>query len=66
MKIGLFFGSFNPVHIGHLIIANYMATQTDLDQVWMIVSPQNPLKKKAVWQEITIALPRQNSHRRQS
>ena len=46
MKIGLFFGSFNPVHIGHLIIANYMATQTDLQQVWLVVSPQNPLKLK--------------------
>lgn len=45
-KIGLFFGSFNPVHVGHMIIANYMATQTDLKQVWFIVSPQNPLKKK--------------------
>jgi len=47
MKIGLFFGSFNPVHIGHMIIANYMATQTDLDQLWMVVSPQNPLKAKS-------------------
>lgn len=46
MKIGLFFGSFNPVHIGHLVIANFMATQTDLDRVWMVVSPQNPLKPK--------------------
>lgn len=46
MKIGLFFGSFNPVHIGHLIIANFMATQTDLDKVWLVVSPQNPLKPK--------------------
>lgn len=45
-KIGLFFGSFNPVHVGHLIIANYMATQTDLDKVWLVVSPQNPLKNK--------------------
>ncbi|MFK7935684.1 MAG: nicotinate (nicotinamide) nucleotide adenylyltransferase [Saprospiraceae bacterium] len=45
-KIGLFFGSFNPIHVGHLIIANYMATQTDLDEVWLVVSPQNPLKKK--------------------
>lgn len=45
-KIGLFFGSFNPVHIGHLIIANFMATQTDLDQVWLVVSPHNPLKDK--------------------
>ena len=47
MKIGLFFGSFNPVHVGHMIIANYMATQTDLDYVWMVVSPQNPFKSKS-------------------
>ncbi len=46
-KTGLFFGSFNPVHVGHMIIANYMATQTDLDEVWLVVSPQNPLKSKA-------------------
>lgn len=46
MKIGLFFGSFNPIHVGHLIIANFMATQTDLQQVWLVVSPQNPLKPK--------------------
>jgi len=45
MKIGLLFGSFNPIHIGHLIIANYMANHTDLNQVWLVVSPQNPLKK---------------------
>lgn len=45
MKIGLFFGSFNPIHIGHLIIANTMATATDLAQVWFVVSPQNPFKK---------------------
>ncbi len=45
-KIGLFFGSFNPIHVGHLIIANFMATQTDLHQVWLVVSPHNPLKKK--------------------
>jgi len=45
MKIGLLFGSFNPIHIGHLIIANYMANHTELDQVWLVVSPQNPLKK---------------------
>lgn len=45
MQIGLFFGSFNPIHIGHLIIANTMATTTDLDQVWFVVSPQNPFKK---------------------
>ncbi len=46
MYIGLFFGSFNPIHIGHMIIANYMVEFTDLDQIWFIVSPQNPLKKK--------------------
>lgn len=46
-KIGLFFGSFNPVHVGHMIIANYMAERTDLDQVWMVVSPHNPLKVKS-------------------
>jgi nicotinate-nucleotide adenylyltransferase len=45
MKIGLFFGSFNPIHVGHLIVANVMATSTDLEQVWLIVSPQNPFKK---------------------
>ncbi len=44
MKIGLFCGSFNPVHSGHMIIANYMVEFTDLDQVWMVVSPHNPLK----------------------
>ncbi|MEP7323016.1 MAG: nicotinate (nicotinamide) nucleotide adenylyltransferase [Saprospiraceae bacterium] len=44
MKIGLFFGSFNPVHTGHMIIANHMAYYTDLQQVWIVVSPQNPLK----------------------
>lgn len=46
MKVGLFFGSFNPIHIGHLAIANYMAVFTDLEQIWFVVSPQNPLKKK--------------------
>lgn len=46
MKIGLFFGSFNPIHNGHLIIANHFVSQTDLQQVWFVVSPQNPLKKK--------------------
>jgi nicotinate-nucleotide adenylyltransferase len=45
MKIGLLFGSFNPIHVGHLIIANYMANYTTLDKVWLVVSPQNPLKK---------------------
>jgi len=47
MKIGLFFGSFNPVHSGHMVIAQYMAEFTDLEQVWLVVSPQNPLKPKA-------------------
>jgi len=47
MKIGLFFGSFNPIHIGHLIIANTSAENTDLDQVWFVVSPQNPFKKSS-------------------
>ena len=46
IKTGLFFGSFNPIHIGHMIIANYMANNTDLDQIWFIVSPHNPLKPK--------------------
>lgn len=46
-KTGLFFGSFNPVHTGHMVIANFMATQTGLDRVWLVVSPQNPLKSKA-------------------
>ena len=44
MKIGLYFGSFNPIHVGHLIIANYIANNTDLNQIWFVVSPQNPLK----------------------
>ena len=46
MKIGLYFGTFNPVHIGHLIIANHMVEYSDLDEVWMVVTPHNPLKKK--------------------
>lgn len=47
MKVGLFFGSFNPVHIGHMIIADYMVEFTDLEQVWLVVSPHNPLKPKS-------------------
>lgn len=47
MKVGLFFGSFNPIHIGHLIIANIMQDQTDLDEVWFVVSPHSPFKKKS-------------------
>jgi nicotinate-nucleotide adenylyltransferase len=46
LKIGLFFGSYNPIHTGHLIIANYMANHTTLDKVWLVVSPHNPLKEK--------------------
>lgn len=47
MKIGLYFGTFNPIHVGHLIIANHMAEHSDLDQVWLVVTPHNPLKKKS-------------------
>lgn len=47
MKIGLYFGTFNPIHIGHLIIANHMAEHSDLDQIWMVVTPQNPHKQKS-------------------
>lgn len=46
LKVGLYFGSYNPIHIGHLAIANYMVEYTDLDQLWFVVSPQNPFKKK--------------------
>jgi nicotinate-nucleotide adenylyltransferase len=45
MKVGLFFGSFNPIHIGHLVIAESVLHEADLDQVWFVVSPQNPFKK---------------------
>jgi nicotinate-nucleotide adenylyltransferase len=44
MNIGLYFGSFNPIHHGHLLIANYILQNTELNQVWFVVSPQNPLK----------------------
>jgi nicotinate-nucleotide adenylyltransferase len=47
MKIGLYFGSFNPVHTGHLIIANYTLNNSNIQQIWMVVSPQNPLKVSA-------------------
>lgn len=46
MKIGLYFGSFNPIHIGHLIIANHVLNETGIEKVWFIVSPQNPFKQK--------------------
>ncbi|WP_411893831.1 nicotinate (nicotinamide) nucleotide adenylyltransferase [Winogradskyella sp. A2] len=47
MKIGLYFGTFNPIHVGHLIIANYLVEHSDLDQVWFVVTPQSPFKKKS-------------------
>ncbi len=46
MKVGLFFGSFNPIHVGHMVIANHMLAYTDLDKIWFVVSPHNPLKEK--------------------
>ncbi len=46
MKTGLFFGSFNPIHIGHLAIANYFVEYTDIEQLWFVISAQNPLKQK--------------------
>ncbi|ATA92346.1 nicotinate (nicotinamide) nucleotide adenylyltransferase [Capnocytophaga canimorsus] len=45
-KIGLFFGSFNPIHIGHLIIANHLVEHSDMDELWLVVTPQNPFKEK--------------------
>ena len=47
LKVGLYFGSYNPIHIGHLAIANYMVEFTEIDQLWFVVSPQNPFKQKA-------------------
>ena len=46
MKIGLFFGTYNPIHVGHLIIANHLAEHSDLDQIWLVVTPQSPHKTK--------------------
>lgn len=46
MKIGLYFGTFNPIHVGHMIIANHFAEYSGLDQIWMVVTPHNPLKNK--------------------
>ena len=45
MKVGLYFGSFNPIHVGHLIIANHILNETDIQKIWFVVSPQNPFKK---------------------
>lgn len=47
MKIGLFFGTFNPVHVGHIIIANHLVEYFDFEQVWMVVTPHNPHKEKS-------------------
>ena len=47
MKIGLYFGTFNPIHVGHLIIANHLIEYSNLDEVWMVVTPHNPFKKKS-------------------
>ena len=47
MKIGLFFGTFNPIHVGHLILANHIAEYSDLDQVWFVVTPHSPFKIKS-------------------
>ena len=45
-SIGLFFGTFNPIHIGHLVLANYFAEHTEFEEIWLIVTPQNPFKQK--------------------
>lgn len=47
MLIGLYFGTFNPIHVGHMVIANHMVEHSDLDQVWFVVTPHNPFKKKS-------------------
>jgi nicotinate-nucleotide adenylyltransferase len=47
MKVGLYFGTFNPIHVGHLIIANHMVEYSNLDEIWMVVTPHNPFKKKS-------------------
>ena len=60
MKIGLYFGSFNPVHVAHLIIANHILNETDIEKIWFVVSPQNPCKTETNWfawlQRMTILL----------
>lgn len=47
MKIGLYFGTFNPIHIGHLIIANHLVEHSDLDKIWFVITPHSPFKKKS-------------------
>ncbi len=56
MHIGLYFGSFNPIHIGHLIIADFVANHTEVDKVWFVVSPQNPLKESSTLLEESLRL----------
>ena len=46
MKVGLYFGTFNPIHVGHVIIANHLVEYSELDEIWMVVTPHNPHKKK--------------------
>ena len=55
-RIGLFFGSFNPVHIGHLSIANYIWQNTDIDEVWMVISPHNPFKESSELWDVNLRL----------
>ena len=52
-KIGLFFGTYNPIHVGHLIIANHLVEFSDLDEVWLVVTPHNPHKKRETLLEDT-------------
>ncbi len=68
MRVGLFFGSFNPIHTGHLVIAEYILEFSDLDEVWFVISPQNPLKSKDILipdehriNMLELALPEKNS-----
>ncbi len=56
MHIGLYFGSFNPIHIGHLIIADFVANNSEVDKVWFVVSPQNPLKESSTLLEESLRL----------
>lgn len=55
-KVGLYFGSFNPIHYGHLIVANHILMNSDLDKIWFVVSPQNPFKKASELEDNTLRL----------